>query len=37
MKLCPAGRAHFAWRGHFVACIPVLLVQVIVGLPLVGK
>jgi hypothetical protein len=21
---CPAGRAHCAWGGHFVACVPVL-------------
>src|ERR1700730_3356609 len=22
-SLCPAGRAHCAWGGHFVACVPV--------------
>jgi len=22
-RLCPAGRAHCAWRGHFVTCIPL--------------
>ena len=21
-RRCPAGRAHFAWSGHFVTCIP---------------
>jgi hypothetical protein len=20
--VCPAGRAHCAWGGHFVACVP---------------
>src|SRR5882724_10488468 len=25
-SLCPAGRAHYAWSGHFVACVPVVLV-----------
>src|SRR5216683_8041666 len=25
-SLCPAGQAHCAWGGHFVACVPVLLV-----------
>ena len=24
IRLCPAGRAHCAWSGHFVACIPVV-------------
>jgi hypothetical protein len=36
MKLCPAGRAHFAWSGHFVACIPCLA-QMIFGGPPVGR
>jgi hypothetical protein len=24
-KDCPAGRAHCAWGGHFVTCVPVLV------------
>src|SRR5260370_32707177 len=24
VRICPAGRAHCAWGGHFVACIPCL-------------
>jgi hypothetical protein len=33
---CPAGRAHCAWGGHFVACIPVLVGWDAPALPLVG-
>ena len=29
---CPVGRAHYAWGGHFVTCIPLRL-----ALPLVAK
>jgi hypothetical protein len=34
---CPAGRAHCAWGGHFVACISFLQLRSFVVLPLVGK
>jgi hypothetical protein len=34
---CPAGRAHFAWSGHFVACVPVLQRSPALVLPLVGR
>jgi putative transposase len=33
----PVGRTHCAWGGHFVACIPVSLMQATMVLPLVGK
>jgi hypothetical protein len=33
----PAGRAHCAWRGHFVACVPVLVVLAAWGLALLGS
>ena len=36
MRLCPAGRAHCAWRGHFVAGVPVLQGSFAMVLPLVG-
>ncbi len=35
-ELCPAGRAHYAWSGHFVACIPCLAQMIFVGPP-VGR
>jgi hypothetical protein len=34
--VCPAGRAHVAWGGHFVACIPVLVAINAIGPP-VGR
>ena len=37
MKLCPAGRAHCAWRGHFVACIPCLAETIFDGPPVGWK
>ena len=36
-ELCPAGRAHFAWSGHFVAGIPCLAEMILLVLPLVGR
>ena len=36
LDACPAGRAHYAWGGHFVTCIPVGAMQTEGGLPLVG-
>ena len=32
---CPAGRAHFAWGGHFVTCVP-FLADLVAGPP-VGR
>jgi hypothetical protein len=34
---CPAGRAHYVWGGHFVACVPVLRDDLLWALPLVGN
>src|ERR1700733_7892303 len=36
LRLCPAGRAHCAWSGHFVACISCLVEADCVGPP-VGR
>jgi hypothetical protein len=36
LKNCPAGRAHCAWGGHFVAGIPVEVGLAAEVLPLVG-
>jgi hypothetical protein len=36
-NFCPAGRAHFAWGGHFVACLLVLQGSPALVLPLVGR
>ena len=35
-RACPAGRAHFAWGGHFVTCVPCCGGWAALGLPLVG-
>jgi hypothetical protein len=29
--MCPAGRAHFAWGGHFVTCVPFGRIARLVG------
>jgi hypothetical protein len=33
---CPAGRAHCAWGGHFVACVPDGVALEAWGLALLG-
>jgi hypothetical protein len=35
-KSCPAARAHRAWRGYFVACVPVSAAWVIGGFALLS-
>jgi len=32
----PAGRAHYAWGGHFVAGVPVWVMLAVSGLALLG-
>ena len=33
LEMCPAGRAHCAWGGHFEACIPCLVEMMFDGPP----
>jgi drug/metabolite transporter superfamily protein YnfA len=37
VESCSAGRAHCAWGGHFVTCIPCLGWLAAMVLPLIGR